>query len=153
MSVDSGTARKECTQSACGLRGIWRDTPYLGHFYTSDLQRIVYYLFPCRKNLGRPEKPKGDLNIKHPLKLKESRAELFDLGFCSKDTYLKLNMEPSSRLFLCSSLLISKGLLCRWCLMAEEVTSNGAEHWLFKAIRTSHTWGQVCYLKTLEMCG
>lgn len=73
------------------------------HFYTSNLQRIDYYLFSYHKKLGRPEKPKEDLNIKHLPKLTESRAELFDLGFCSKDTYLKLNMESSP----CLSLLLS----------------------------------------------
>lgn len=87
------------------------------HFYTSDLQRIVYYLFSCHKKLGGPEKPKGDLNIKHPLKLTESRAEPFALGFCSKDTYLTLNMELSPCLFFCSCLLISKGLLWGTCMM------------------------------------
>lgn len=141
MSVDSGVARKECTQSACGLRGIWRDS-HISVISTLQIYR-GYYLFSCHKKLGRPEKPKGDLNIKHPLKLTESRAELFDLGFCSKDTYLKLNMEPSSCLFLCSYLLISKGLLCMRCLMAGR---RGHLRWSWtlalQSYRTSHTWGQ-----------
>lgn len=91
VSVDSGAGHlptaphgKRRKYSICLWPPGHLERSPICHFYTSNLQKIDYYLFSYHKKLGRPEKSKEDLNIKHPPKLTESRAELFDLGFCSK---------------------------------------------------------------------